>query len=70
MSRVVVHRRALRYLRRQSRPDRERLRKTLGRLAEAPNDYPGVVNMAGEWTHTPQADAEKGAQPVVSGCEW
>ncbi len=50
MSKAVVHRRGLRYLRRLSHRDRERVRKTLVRLAEDPHNFPGVVSMAGEWT--------------------
>ena len=49
MSKVVVHRRALRYLQRLSRPDRERVQAALRRMAEDLADYPGVVHMAGEW---------------------
>lgn len=50
MSTVVVHRRALRYLRRLSPLERERVRVALARLAEDPGTYPGLVHMAGEWT--------------------
>jgi len=49
MSRVVIHRRARRYLQRLSRPDQERVRAALQGLAEDLAAYPGVVHMAGEW---------------------
>jgi mRNA interferase RelE/StbE len=49
MSEIVLHRRALRYLQRLSRPDQERVRLALTRLAEDTTAYPGVVQMAGEW---------------------
>ncbi len=46
---IVLHRRALRYLKRLSRPERERVKESLERLAMGPTSYPGVVQMAGEW---------------------
>lgn len=49
MSKVVVHRRALRYLGRLSPVEQERVRVVLARLAEDPAAYPGLVHMAGEW---------------------
>jgi mRNA interferase RelE/StbE len=49
MSKVVVHRRALHYLQRLSRPERDRVRAALLRLAEDIAGYHGVVQMAGEW---------------------
>ncbi len=49
MSEVVIHRRALRYLQRLSRPERERVQASLARLAEDLAAYPGVVDMAREW---------------------
>lgn len=49
MSQVVIHRRTVRYLERLSGTDRDRIQKALARLAEAPDVYPGVIQMAGEW---------------------
>ncbi len=49
MSEIVVHRRVLRYLRRLPRPEQERVRAALLRLAEDATTYPGLVHMAGEW---------------------
>ena len=50
MADVVLHRRALRYLQRLSRPDQERVQTSLARLAEDVDSYPGVIQMVGEWT--------------------
>ena len=49
MSQIVIHRRAVRYLERLSGPDRERIQKALAHLMEAPDTYPGAIQMAGEW---------------------
>ncbi len=49
MSRVLVHRRASRYLQKLSRNERERVRVVLRRLAQNPNTYPGLIHMAGDW---------------------
>ena len=54
MSKVVVHRHALRYLQRLSRPNRERVRTSLVHLAEELDTYPGVVHMVGEWGGLPK----------------
>jgi mRNA interferase RelE/StbE len=50
MAEVVLHRHALRYLQRLSRPDQERVRTSLAHLAEDVASYPGVIQMVGEWT--------------------
>lgn len=50
MADIVLHRRALRYLQRLPRPDQERVRTSLARLAVDVESYPGVIQMAGEWT--------------------
>ena len=49
MSKVVLHRHALRYLQRLSRTEMERVRAALRNLAKNPNSYPGLVHMVGEW---------------------
>ena len=49
MNQVVIHRRTMRYLERLSGTDCERIQKALTRLAEAPDAYPGVSQMAGDW---------------------
>ena len=49
MAEIVLHRRALRYLQRLSRPDQDRVRSSLARLAADIAGYPGVIQMAGEW---------------------
>ena len=43
MLEIVLHRRALRDLQRLSRPERERVRISLDRLAADMASYPGVV---------------------------
>lgn len=50
MAEIVLHRRALRYLQRLPRPDQDRVRVSLAHLAEDVGGYPGVVQMAGEWS--------------------
>ncbi len=49
MSATVVHKRALRYLRRLSRPEQERIRASLSRLAADIDAYPGIIQMSGDW---------------------
>lgn len=49
MYRVIVHRRAARYLQRLPGPQRERIRALLRDLASAPMDRSDVRPMAGEW---------------------
>ena len=50
MYRIIVHRRAARYLQRFPRPQRERIRTSLSDLASEPIHRPGVRPMLGEWT--------------------
>lgn len=49
MSKVIVHKRALRYLQRMPRSDRERIRNALRLLSEDVTGYPDVIHMVGEW---------------------
>lgn len=49
MSKVIIHRRTFRYLQRLPRPDQERVRTSLHRIAEDISSYPDVIQMAGEW---------------------
>jgi mRNA interferase RelE/StbE len=49
MYRVVVHRRAARYLQRLPRAQRERLQSLLSDLALEPVHRPDVKPMVGEW---------------------
>lgn len=47
--RIVVHRRAARYLNRLPAPQHDRLKEALGRLAYFPADLHDVRAMQGEW---------------------
>ena len=49
MSKVIVHKRALRYLQRMPRSDRERIKNALRLLSDDLTGYSGVIHMAGEW---------------------
>lgn len=49
MYRVVVHRRAARYVKRLSAPEKSRLKKRLGQLAQDPDSVRGSKAMRGEW---------------------
>lgn len=50
MSRVVVHRRAAKYLKSLPTPLQKRTKATLSQLSETPLDYPGIIRMAGDWS--------------------
>ena len=47
--RVVIHRRAASYLKSLPQPLRERIKVALTELSESPREYPGLIQMAGEW---------------------
>lgn len=50
MSQVVIHRRAIKYLKSLPQPLRERVKETLTQMAEEPLNYPGTIRMAGDWS--------------------
>jgi mRNA interferase RelE/StbE len=50
MSRVVVHRRAAKYLKSLPNPLQKRIKLVLSQLSEASLNYPGVIRMAGDWS--------------------
>jgi mRNA-degrading endonuclease RelE of RelBE toxin-antitoxin system len=50
MSRVVVHRRATKYLKSLPQPLQRRIKSALIQLSESPLTYPGVICMAGDWS--------------------
>jgi mRNA interferase RelE/StbE len=50
MGRVVVHRRAAKYVKSLPNPLQKRIKAALSQLSEAPLDYPGVIRMAGDWS--------------------
>lgn len=49
MSRIVVHRRAAKYLKSLPQPLHDRVKETLTQLSESPLNYPGVIRMVGKW---------------------
>jgi mRNA interferase RelE/StbE len=49
MSRVVVHKKAAKYLISLPRPLRERIKDVLVQLSESPLTYSGVIPMSGDW---------------------
>lgn len=50
MSRVVVHKRAAKFLKNLPNPDKTRIKTALSQLAVNPFVYPGLVRMAGDWS--------------------
>jgi len=50
MAKVIVHRRAAKYLRNLSKDEMEKIKLALKRLGDNPLHYPGVKNMVGEWS--------------------
>jgi mRNA interferase RelE/StbE len=50
MHKVVVHRRAARYLERLPPEDRTRIKSLLAQLRDRPTRHPGVIPMHGEWS--------------------
>jgi len=50
MSRVVVHKRAAKFLKNLPNPEKTRIKNALFKLASAPHDYPGLIRMAGDWS--------------------
>ena len=49
MSRVVVHKRAAKFLKNLPNPEKTRIKTTLSQLASDPSHYPGLIRMAGDW---------------------
>jgi len=49
MSRIIVHRRAARYLRKLPKSYKERIKKTLRQLENHPLEFPNIRQMLGEW---------------------
>ena len=50
MSRVVAHKRAVKYLENLPNPLQKRIKTTLAQLAESPQTYPNAIRMAGNWS--------------------
>lgn len=49
MADLVLHRRVQRYARRLPANIKESVKTSLAKLAEGPDNYPGVVSMSGQW---------------------
>lgn len=49
MYKTVVHRRAVKYLRKMPLPQQQKIKETLSQLSQNPFEYHGAKNMAGEW---------------------
>ncbi len=50
MSKIIVHRNAVKYLKRLPKETKERIKETLKQLETDPLNYPGIKQMYGEWT--------------------
>lgn len=50
MSRVVVHKRAAKFLENLPNPAKARIKTALSLLASDPFNYPGIIRMAGDWS--------------------
>jgi mRNA interferase RelE/StbE len=50
MSKVIVHRNAVKYLKRLPEETKKRIKKTLKQLESNPLNYPGIKQMHGEWS--------------------
>jgi len=50
MSRVVVHKRAAKFLENLPKPAKTRIKSALSQLTSDPFNYPGLIRMAGDWT--------------------
>ena len=49
MSKVIVHRHAVRYLQRLPKETKQRIKNVLKQLEQDPLDQPGIRHMVGEW---------------------
>jgi mRNA interferase RelE/StbE len=49
MKKVVVHRRAAKYLQKLPKEQKDQIKKVLKRLEDNPLDMPGIRHMVGEW---------------------
>jgi mRNA interferase RelE/StbE len=49
MSRIIVRKRAVRYLQRLPKPQKERVKTALRELENKPLEFPGIKQMLGEW---------------------
>ena len=49
MPKVIIHRRAAKYLHSLAKPQREKIKSTLKSLENYNSDIPGIKHMVGEW---------------------
>ena len=49
MSKVIVHHRAVKYLKKLPEPSKTRIKNALKQLEQTPLRYPGIKAMLGEW---------------------
>ncbi|MGD9974452.1 MAG: type II toxin-antitoxin system RelE/ParE family toxin [Desulfatirhabdiaceae bacterium] len=49
MSRVIIHHRAAKYLKKLSKDEKEKIRQTLRKLENYPGKISGIKYMKGEW---------------------
>ncbi|MBU1678481.1 MAG: type II toxin-antitoxin system RelE/ParE family toxin [Bacteroidetes bacterium] len=49
MYKVVVHKRAVKYLKKVTESQKHKIKEVLSKLIPDPNMYTGVKNMAGDW---------------------
>jgi len=49
MSKVVVHKRAAKYIKKLPKVQYNRIKKILKQLEENPLEYPGIKSMVGQW---------------------
>ena len=49
MSKIIVHRRAVNYLKKLPKDRKNRIKKALKQVGKDPLVFPGVIQMAGEW---------------------
>lgn len=49
MSKIIVHRRAVNYLKKLPRDLKNRVKKAIEQVGKDPLGLPGVIQMAGEW---------------------
>ncbi len=49
MSKVIVHHRAVKYLKKRSEDEKEKIKNSLKELENYPNKISGIKSMKGEW---------------------
>ena len=49
MSKIIIHRRATKYLQKLPKQHKERIKKSLKQLEPAPMEFPNIRHMIGDW---------------------